>query len=156
MCIPHIVSQLRFPICLQVRGCRCRHLQCFGGRPRICKAIAPCRKGLKYKETQKRACMYLRVNSVLSVPAMALQHSHCSSAVHLCKAHKLADRSLLLRRVCWRHLVLASLYLLLFGYCCSMAVAETGCAGGEVCGSGSGSESSTGVKSEHKIQVEER
>lgn len=54
--------------------------------------------------------MYLRINSVLGIPAMTLEHSYCSRAVHLCEAHELADSSLLLRRIRWRHLVLAILY----------------------------------------------
>lgn len=62
---------------------------------------------------------------------MILEYSYCRGAVHLCEAHELADRSFLLRCVCRRHLVLATLYILLFGCHCSIAVAEAGCADAE-------------------------
>jgi hypothetical protein len=56
-------------------------------------------------ELSKQGKRYLRVNSVLRVPAVALEHPYRSGAIHLCKVHELADCSLLLRRVRWRHRV---------------------------------------------------
>lgn len=61
---------------------------------------------------------YLRVDGILGIPAVALEHSHSSSTVHIREVHKLSDRSLLLLCVCWRHLLLAcvsSLLMLLSG-----------------------------------------
>lgn len=98
-----------------------------------CKALSAARVGpvgLLGKENDK----YLRVDGVLSVPAVTLEHPYCRSAVHLCKAHELADGSFLLRRVCWRHLESAPLFTLLL----SVAVRQQSrslCADSEMCGS---------------------
>lgn len=54
---------------------------------------------------------YLRIHSRLHIPAIALEHPNCSIAIHLREAHELADRSLLLGCVYWRHLVSAALNL---------------------------------------------
>jgi hypothetical protein len=76
--------------------------------------------------TGKEIMRYLRVNSILGVPPVALEHAHSGGAVHVGKAHELADRSLLLRRVCWRHFVLALLCALLLKCRCSVAVGDQG------------------------------
>lgn len=53
---------------------------------------------------------YVRVDGILGVPAVALEHSHSSSTVHIREVHKLSDRSLLLLCICWRHIVLVFVY----------------------------------------------
>lgn len=52
--------------------------------------------------------MYLRVDGRLCVPVLALEHSCCRSPIDTGEAHELADGTLLLGIVGWRHLVLAS------------------------------------------------
>jgi hypothetical protein len=52
--------------------------------------------------------MYLRVDSGLRIPVVAFQHSRCRRPIHTREAHELADRTLLLGRVGWRHLVLVT------------------------------------------------
>jgi hypothetical protein len=53
--------------------------------------------------------MYLRINSCLRIPIVALQHSRSRCPIDTGKAHKLGDCSLLLSCVSWRHLVLAAI-----------------------------------------------
>lgn len=56
---------------------------------------------------ERREERYLRVHSILRIPAMALQHPDRGVPVELSEANELLNRSLLLRAVnCW-HLVLA-------------------------------------------------
>jgi hypothetical protein len=50
--------------------------------------------------------MYLRVDRSLRVPVVGLQHPNGRVPVDAREAHELCDGILLLRRVCWRHLVL--------------------------------------------------
>jgi hypothetical protein len=49
--------------------------------------------------------MYLRINSCLCIPVVALQHSGSCSPIDTCEVYELGDGSLLLGRISWRHLV---------------------------------------------------
>jgi hypothetical protein len=61
--------------------------------------------------TSKRKQRYLRIHSCLYIPGVALEHPNGGVAVHLGEAHELADGSLLLWCIYWRHLGSAALNL---------------------------------------------
>lgn len=52
---------------------------------------------------EKEENLYLRVDSCLRIPVVALQHSRCCSPIHACETHELRDRILLLGVIGWRH-----------------------------------------------------
>jgi hypothetical protein len=67
--------------------------------------------GLTRPKMAKGKDMYLRIDSALNIPVLALQSTYWRIPIELREADELADSVLLLRRVGWRHLVLAKVAL---------------------------------------------
>ena len=59
----------------------------------------------------KREERYLRIDSALDIPVLALQSTYCRIPIELREADELADSVFLLRRIDCRHLVLAKVTL---------------------------------------------
>lgn len=101
-CVPFLPSQLFNVEVARVRRGRDMQNPRSRSRYRASSALPKKRNNWERRRTKR----YLRVDGILGVPAVALEHSHGGIAVHVREAHELSDRSLLLRCVCWRHLAL--------------------------------------------------